>query len=111
MPPDNTPTPYKFDSVAATNKIAEVTKNLKTFAGKKNVNPFMDIAKYVEPLNKRLLAGDKSEELFKSIMALKHEPELIQSCLENEQMMADQKKLPPAAAMGLNRPKTNVQGN
>lgn len=101
---------YNFDTAKATSKIQETTKNLKTFAGKKNVNPFLDIANKVEPLNKRLTSGEKTKELFDAIMALKQEPEPIQACLDNEALMSEQKKLPPAAAMGLKKPGGNVAG-
>lgn len=68
--PIPTPVAFKFELDKAQAHINAVKENLFKFAGKHNHNPFKWISDNVAPLEARLAKEERTETLFKDIMAL-----------------------------------------
>lgn len=70
MATDTKTTTFTFDEKALRAHIDKVIEYHNQFVGKKSYNPFFYIVDTINPLVKRLRAGEQTKELHDAIMAL-----------------------------------------
>lgn len=73
-PTTNQTTSFVWNQFTVDSKLASVVSHLKQFIGKSGYNSFAWKSTNVDPLVKRMEAGENSESLFNSVMALPSEP-------------------------------------
>lgn len=79
--PKETPTPpaakpFHFDETKAKSHIEDIRNFLKGFIGKVGMNPFTYDNRIIKPLEERLAKGERTESLYREILAIKKEEPL-----------------------------------
>lgn len=94
---------FVFDEAKAKAKIEATKNSYLEFQGKRGYNPWLSIAADIDPLDERLMKGEKSKELYDAIMSLKHIPDPIASTEPEKLPMATNTLTP--TGIKLNPPK------
>jgi len=103
MAEEKAPPKVTFDEAAVKKKFQTIEANVNKVAGKKGHNPFFWIATDVQPLVDKYMKGERSDTLFKAIMALPDvpkSPEIQVEPTEAERRQEHQRKVAEEQAKG-----------
>ena len=68
--PEPVPTAFKWDQTKVDAQVKKLMEFYMPFEGKPGYNPYFFILHKLRPLEARVKAGEKNEELFNALMAL-----------------------------------------